>query len=296
MSIPEKIFISFFSLGVIMILSCGQKDSTLEEPFFFIQMADTQFGMYSDNQGFEKETELFEKAINLANQLQPAFVVVCGDLVNIPGDSLQISEYLRIVNQLNPEIPIYHVAGNHDVENSPTNASLAKYRKNFGKDYYTFEYGNCSFIVLNSGLIQKPENVQSEQEKQWRWLQAALKQAAEKKSSQIVIFQHHPYFLNTPDEVDEYFNIPLIERKKYLDLFTKYQVSAVFVGHYHRNSYGKFGDLEMVTSSAVGKPLGADSSGFRIVKVFADHLKHDYYALDAVPSKRDILLTLEIKK
>jgi hypothetical protein len=56
-------------------------------------MADTQFGFFSTplllarfgwswtKDRFERETEHFDNAIAAANRLDPAFVVVCGDLV-----------------------------------------------------------------------------------------------------------------------------------------------------------------------------------------------------------------------
>ena len=61
---------------------------------FFLQMSDTQFGMYSKpvlfsylgwsfrEGSFARETENMEKAIAHANRLRPDFVVICGDLVN----------------------------------------------------------------------------------------------------------------------------------------------------------------------------------------------------------------------
>ncbi|MBD0286998.1 MAG: metallophosphoesterase, partial [Flavisolibacter sp.] len=87
------------------------------KPFYFFQMADTQFGMFTDNKGFTKETINFEKAIAAANRLHPAFVIICGDLVNRPGDPAQIAEYKRIAAALDPSIPLYNVPGNHDVGN-----------------------------------------------------------------------------------------------------------------------------------------------------------------------------------
>ena len=68
-----------------------------------------------------------------------------------------------------------------------------------------------------------------------------------------------------------------------MKLFEENNVTAVFAGHYHRNSYANDGSMEMITSGPVGKPLGQDPSGFRIVKVFKDHIEHKYYGLDAVP-------------
>jgi hypothetical protein len=39
----------------------------------------------------------------------------------------------------------------------------------------------------------------------------------------------------------------------------------------------------MITTSAVGQPLGSDPSGLRVVKVFEERIEHAYYGLDEVP-------------
>ena len=40
---------------------------------------------------------------------------------------------------LDPDIPMICLCGNHDVGNSPTQQTIAEYRTNFGDDYfYTF--------------------------------------------------------------------------------------------------------------------------------------------------------------
>jgi predicted phosphodiesterase len=100
-----------------------------------------------------------------------------------------------------------------------------------------------------------------------------------------MVFQHHPWFLTSADEPDQYFNLPLAKRREFLDLFARGGVSHVFAGHYHRNAFGKDAGLEMVTTGPVGKPLGADSSGFRIVIVDGSRVTHRYYALDSLPRR-----------
>src|SRR6478752_5271009 len=69
-------------------------------PFFFIQMSDPQFGMFTANGDFLQETANFTRAIDAANRLRPAFVVVTGDLTNRQGDSAQIAEYRRVASTL----------------------------------------------------------------------------------------------------------------------------------------------------------------------------------------------------
>src|SRR5258708_18165493 len=81
---------------------------------FFVQMADPQFGMYSNNADFSQETANFEFAIANANRLRPNFVVVCGDLINQAGDAAQIAEYLRVASKLDHSIPLHNVAGDPD--------------------------------------------------------------------------------------------------------------------------------------------------------------------------------------
>ena len=258
------------------------------EPFFFVQLADPQFGMYTENHDFRQETANFEFAIATANRLRPAFVIVCGDLLNKPGDPEQSAEYLRIAKELDPSIPLYSVAGNHDIGNEPTPESLSAYRNRFGRDYYTFRSGDMEGIVLDSGVIQVPEKVQDELAKQEAWLRDQLAKAKQEGVRHIVVFQHHPWFLSDPEEPDQYFSIPLVRRRKYLALFKEYGVRYIFAGHYHRNAEGHAGDIYMVTSGPVGKPLGKDGSGLRIVTVRDSGLEHHYYDFGFVPNMIDL--------
>jgi 3',5'-cyclic AMP phosphodiesterase CpdA len=257
-------------------------------PFFFIQMSDPQFGMFSGNKDFEKETDLFEKAIAHANRLRPRFVVVTGDLINEPGNEEQAGELRRIAGRLKRGIPLHWVAGNHDVESVPTPKSLAWLRKTLGPDWYAFDQGGCRFIVLNSCLIQQPANAPYEAERQMEWLRRDLEATRGRDCRHIIVFMHHPVCLTSRGEEDGYFALPRKARIPFLDLLHKYEVSAVFSGHCHRNAYCTDGDLELVATGPVGKPLGDDPSGFRIVEVYADRLKHKYCGFDDVPERVEL--------
>lgn len=266
---------------LILAMSCSvSKHQT--KPYFFIQMSDPQFGMFTDNKSFEQETKNFEQAIAEANRLHPAFVIICGDLVNKVGDAPQIAEYKRISAKLDKNIPLYSVAGNHDVGNNPTSASIADYRKNIGPDYYTFENGNLFGIVLNSSLIKEPGAAKPEAAAQEAWVASALEKGRKSKKM-IVVFQHHSWFLKEGNEADQYFNISTRLRNKYLSLFQQYGIKYVFAGHYHRNAFGQTESLTMVTTGPVGKPLGPDKSGFRIVTIQGSNVTYNYYALDSIP-------------
>jgi 3',5'-cyclic AMP phosphodiesterase CpdA len=264
-----------------------------EQPVFFIQMADPQLGMSGspswlalfgatwNDDAFQTDAKLFERAIAHANALKPAFVVICGDLVNRVGHSGQIAEFQRIASTLDPAIPLYLVAGNHDVENEPTKESLRAYRETFGPDWYSFRQGDVYGIVLNSQLIDAPEEAPGEARDQLVWLREELVRAETSGARHRFVFQHQSYFLEDPDEPDQYFNIDSVSRAVYLGLLKQAGIEAVFAGHYHRNAVGQDGTLEMVTTGPVGRPLGDDPSGFRIVAIGKDSISYEYFAVQA---------------
>jgi len=245
-------------------------------PWFFIQLTDPQFGMFESNKSFEKETILYESAVAKINSLNPDFVVITGDFVHDPNSVSQINEFRRITAKINTRIPVYYTPGNHDIGQTPDKESLKKYKKNYGSDKFSFEHKGSSFIGFNSGLIkamlEKPE------QKQYNWLVKKLNES--QGSSHIILFCHYPFFNKTVDEPTAYSNINLEYRKKYLDLFNSKKVDAVFSGHYHNNSISTFGKMQLVTTSALGKPLGKAPSGMRIVKVYSDRIEHEYFGLD----------------
>ena len=255
-------------------------EKTQSQSFFFIQISDPQFGMLPVNGSAFRETPLFEKAIAHANRLAPAFVLNTGDLVNNPLDEKQLDEALGITQKLNRTIALYTVPGNHDIGDSPTEETLQWYRRRIGKDWYSFDYGGWHFIGLNSCIITHGECVPLEARKQWDWLNHDLEQAAARNNAPIIVFMHHPLFLNDPEEPDDYFNVPGRIRQVYMNLLCKYGVKTVLAGHLHQNSLGKDSSLEVITTAPVGMPLGNATSGLRIVKVLSDRIEHKYFSLD----------------
>src|SRR5262245_9988825 len=247
-------------------------------------MADPQFGFFTANADFAGETANFTRAIEAANRLRPAFVVVSGDLTHRQGDSAQIAEYRRIAATLDRAIPLYNVPGNHDLGLPLSPRSVAAYRAVYGPDYYTFDRNGVFGIVINSSLFKEPNLAPEDAAAQTRWLQSTLADARA-KHRRAVVFQHHPWFLARVDEPDQYYNLPVVVRREMVDLFRGASVRYVFAGHYHRNALARAGDLGIVTTGPVGKPLGADPSGFRIVIVTRDSLIHRYYALDSLPDR-----------
>jgi len=273
---------------------------TWQSPFFFIQAADTQLGMIGTwgdgtiaqqypNVTWEEEIILCRQSVKVINAMRPrpAFFIICGDLVDAFPDKWpdkrreQEKDFFEIYNELDPEIPLVCVCGNHDVGNRPTKDTIENYKSTFGDDYFSFWFGGVHFIVLNSQLYEDYSLVEDHAVAQDKWLDEELEKSAKHK----VIFQHIPWFLKTPDEPKEYFNIDIELRKRMLAKFKSSNVSKIFCGHYHRNAGGWDGpSLELVVTSAIGCQIGDDPHGMRIVKVFEDHIEHKYHSLEDCPT------------
>jgi len=290
LGVRPRSFAAWTAAAVLAALMLSSPAARQAAPFFFIQMSDPQFGMFADDMDFAQETVNFEMAIATANRLRPAFVVITGDLVNKPLDRAQVDEFERIAGRLDTRIPLYRVAGNHDVENVPTPESVAAYVKRQGRDYYSFRQGSVTGIVLNSSVIHSPAKAPALLDTQRAWLENELAAARQAGARHLVVFQHHPWFLKQADEPDEYFNIPLDRRRGYLDLFRRHGVTALVSGHYHRNALGRDGAIEMITTGPVGKPLGEGTqSGFRVFVIDdAGALSHRYYALGELPNRIEL--------
>jgi len=146
--------------------------------------------------------------------------------------------------------------------------------------------------VLNSCLLHAPEQVSERLAEQRRWLQHELAQARKEGARHIAVFQHHPWFLQSVDEKDNYTNLPAKIRAEYFALFREHGVKHVFCGHYHRNAIAHHEGVEVVTTGPVGKPLGRGDqsrSGLRVVIVRESGLEHEYYDFGRLPNK----ITLE---
>lgn len=250
-----------------------------QKPMFrFVQITDMQMGMISKNENTLEEERLYRLAVDEINALKPKFVIITGDFVNSRTYTNQIKAYKKITSLISKRIPIYYIPGNHDVGQKPTAETLDFYFKHYDVDRFAFVHKSVKFIGINSNLI----NSGIEQEAiQYDWLKKQLSHQP-KPSKRTIIFSHHPFFINDINENNNYSNIHMPKRLEYMQLFKENGVSIVFAGHYHNNALAQYDGIEMITTSAVGKPLGKAKSGFRVVNVYKDSIGHKYVELPPI--------------
>jgi len=221
------------------------------------------------------------------NELEPtpAFTLVQGDLwLHGPKWQEMHEKYLEILKL--SKIPVRHGRGNHE---------LAKlYAQSFGPSYYSFDWGEVHFIVLDGnqpkptgggfyGLVKGSELA---------WLKADL--AAQPEGKAIIVGVHIPIVSTYPErrtdlkrEQAPFWQLP--NDKLLTDLFTRHGVKLVLQGHMHENERIMVGGVEYVESismcgtwwknhDAKGLERGVDGCprGYRIVSVDGTRITHRY--------------------
>jgi len=300
----------------------GADHAGVEQPFHFVQMADTQLGMEALFQpkgaasrgsfGWSRETALLRRAAEEVNRLRPAFVIVCGDLVNeYPPEggegeadeeirSAQERDFKEALDLVSPDISLICMCGNHDVGNRPNGKTIRRYTDNFGDDYFVFWCHGVRCLVLNSQLWKDDTECTDLREAMDRWLDNTLAAEEGVEPPRTLVFSHTPPFVYDADEEDGYFNLEGGLRRRLLARLADQGAVAWFCGHYHRNAGGVYTashdrQLEVVVTGAVGtqlvdnpdgKPLelsgigghliGEDVSGFRVVRVLPDRVEHEW--------------------
>lgn len=185
--------------------------------FTFIQASDPQYGLQAnfDNTSldvWESERASVRQAVSEWNKLQPRpkFVVICGDIAdafvneNASRRRQQLDDLKQDLSALDQNIPMIFLGGNHDFLNNPNSEAIAKYRSEFGDDYFSFYVDGVMFIVLNSQYYYQHANVTDFYEAQNVWFEQQLKKAKEEKFTHVVVFQHIPWFTEKIDEPNDY--------------------------------------------------------------------------------------------
>lgn len=144
------------------------------------------------------------------------------------------------------------VCGNHDVGNKPTKETIKLYTDEFGCDYQSLWYGGIKFVVLNSQIIQGLDVTNELYIEHEKWVDRELSKKHKNKPEHTVVFCHIPPFCFDPEEKQTNFNWAKGKRDMWLDKMVKANVKKVYCSHYHRRAGGKYKDLEVVVSGALG--------------------------------------------
>ena len=221
-------------------------------------------------------------AVTELNRLDPDLVIIGGDMIDDMKRQEQIEAFTTVA--ADSKVPFHYAPGNHDIcpdSAVPTTEAVDWYRENFGPEHATvtrdLEAGAQLTIVLaNSAVLDQPRNMPGSFEGEMAWLTDQLRRRA---PGPTIVVSHHPPFVTDADEGHNYWNLPIERRRPFLDVLVDHGVDMVLCGHRHLNDRAEYQGIEIITSAAVGFPLGLDPPGFRLLDIDQSGISHSYYPL-----------------
>lgn len=257
---------------VIMVLSLSCTTEK-KEPFTFVQMCDTQLGFGA--KGYQHDLNTFTQAVKQINDLNPDFVVICGDLIQDVGDTTAYADFKNIMSDFN--MPCYPAPGNHDVSNDPTDTTIAFYRNTIGEDYYRVHNKGYEIVVTNTQLWKV--NVENESQAHDKWFKNSLAELRE-SGTPLFVVGHYPLYINEPDEKELYYNLPPEKRKELLSLFKQSNVVAYLTGHTHKLLINNYEGIQLVSGETTSKNFDKRPFGYRVWNVSDDTIQHQFAPLE----------------
>jgi hypothetical protein len=176
----------------------------------------------------------------------PDLVVHSGDLVENGFDSSLWATFFDIERDLLRQTAFAPALGNHD-------RNSKDFYDYFQRDlpYYSFNWGNAHFTVINSDVPNVSASKIARDEfwaRQTRWLEEDL--AANQKSDYRFVLAHHPPFTAVERRQGDNPHMTALA-----GMFEKYKVTAAMFGHDHNYQHYLKNGVHYVVSGGGGAPL-----------------------------------------
>ena len=194
------------------------------------QISDTHLG----EKRAPHAAENLAQAVDMINQRRPDAVILSGDIGENPEAWRQAQAILKKLRS-----PLHIAPGNHDVPGSDPD----RYRRVFGRDYYTFEIKGITFVIINSQLLGNFDTyeantppplspkAEAESERMLAWLGDL---AGGVRNHVRIGVQHVPVFRDGsfPDP-KPYWIISEPYRSREMNLLDQLGIKHMLVGHWH---------------------------------------------------------------
>lgn len=172
-----------------------------------------------------------------------AFMIALGDLVDNGDDEYQWQTWFDSTRDILSRIPLAPALGNHEAysldwkEHMPdrylTHFNLPDNgNRDFKNHYYSFDWGDVHFTVLDTSLNEEKEWMPDLYEKEKVWLEKDLRET--KKKWKVVLMHKDPLQYGFADESRPHREEGFSEEGQYfMPVFDKYGVDLVLSAHLH---------------------------------------------------------------
>lgn len=210
-----------------------------------------RFALYSDSQNNFLVHRKIATAIEKHN---PEFIVHAGDLAHGGRRADWATEFFQPAGELLSKVPVYVARGNH-AYGSPHFAEYFSFPDKRHETYYSLQVGNAYFIFLDNAKTDFPDKNYyldvDEDSPQYQWLVQQLSSAAAQRAEWLFVVAHVPCYSEFAGEKFA----GNINVKKYVPLYRRYQVDAVFSGHIHAYERGGSEGVHYVICGGAGGTL-----------------------------------------
>lgn len=170
------------------------------------------------------------------------FFINMGDLVDNGQDHYQWNAWFDVVGDMIARIPVVPLLGNHETYDKDWKVRMPKAylhlfalpridREKYQNQFYSFDYGDVHFVVLNTQSQELADFEPSLDEDEVAWFKEDM--AKTTKKWKIVLMHKDPLqygFANRPEPREEGFSP---EGRLWMPLFDQYGVDAVLSAHLH---------------------------------------------------------------
>ena len=247
----------------------------------FVLLADYQW------EPNEMMRSVFEGA--MADPASPEFLVHVGDLFTMmEGAPVHVArryydDYALAL--LGFDFPVFNLIGNHDQVNgpcvSPEMPEFADglYEELLGPTYYSFNWGDVHYVVLNPFQIVDKEQHSCISDRQLEWLRQDL--AYQPADRPLILFAHR-----APTQWEN--------EEALLNVLEGRKVLACFAGDWHRDAVFQCPGEPFPTIITVSpkENVYGMPPGYRIVEVKGDRVRHTYRVLGEGGAARPALHTV----
>lgn len=170
------------------------------------------------------------------------FFINMGDLVDNGQDHYQWNAWFDVVGDMIARIPVVPLLGNHETYDKDWKVRMPEAylhlfalpridREKYQNQFYSFDYGDVHFVVLNTQSQELADFEPSLDEDEVAWFKEDM--AKTSKKWKIVLMHKDPLqygFANRPEPREEGFSP---EGRLWMPLFDQYGVDAVLSAHLH---------------------------------------------------------------
>jgi 3',5'-cyclic AMP phosphodiesterase CpdA len=202
-----------------------------------------QFVVYGDTR---TRHDVHRRVIDaIVKYADPDFILHTGDLVADGADNSLWPIFFDVERELLRKMAIFPALGNHE-RNAGNYFDFMH-----AKPYYSFEWGNAHFTVINSD-IENAAPTQAQQDAFWqeqtRWLESDLRNA--QKAGFRFLVAHHPPMTAVKRRQGDNPHMTALE-----PMFEKYRLSAGFFGHDHNYQHYLKNGVHYFITGGGGAPL-----------------------------------------